>query len=362
MRNELIKSIKLAKACEIFLPSFFFRDYENFWKKNIPFSKILDLLNKIFIILFFLYYCSWRRYTKFIFTKQYYFFLYNLLQSIYCHLLYNTLNLNIMRKVVFCIVLLLLCSSIFAQEYVFVSSRFSLVKGDTLDMHLFVADGFNVEAERPMQTQMTREFKLFTNEGKTNLKEKIKDNSLPIIHMPIDFEGLGLFYLERDYERVVLDTDSFKEYLIEDRLENIELSKEQQAKEVQTDRYSRYVKALVRSSGDIQMDTLYKTVLGNNLEIVLLENPYLLKKGDFIQAKVLFMGEPLKNKVIFAHNRLGGLYVLVFESRTNEEGICSFKLERKGVWFINTTHLIANSNKNDTDWESFWTSYSFAIE
>ncbi len=44
----------------------------------------------------------------------------------------------------------------FAHEYILIAEKYSLEKGDTLEMHLFVADGFNIELERQMQSKMTK--------------------------------------------------------------------------------------------------------------------------------------------------------------------------------------------------------------
>ena len=72
----------------------------------------------------------------------------------------------------------------------------------------------------------------------------------------------------------------------------------------QSERYTRYIKTLVQSNPKPN-DELYKTVVGHSFEILLLQNPYELDRGDWIEAQMLFMGEPLKDKVITAWNREG---------------------------------------------------------
>jgi uncharacterized GH25 family protein len=61
-------------------------------------------------------------------------------------------------------------------------------------------------------------------------------------------------------------------------------------------------------------------------------------------------------------NRKGNESAIVQYSRTDENGICSFKLEREGDWFIHSTHMIESPDKNDADWESFWTTFSFGMK
>ena len=74
------------------------------------------------------------------------------------------------------------------------------------------------------------------------------------------------------------------------------------------------------------------------------------------------LNKELINKLITARNRTGNENALAITARTNEKGICTFALVRKGEWFIHATHMIACPDKKDSDWESFWASYSFGME
>ncbi len=265
-----------------------------------------------------------------------------------------------MKKALVIILILFISSLLFAHEYVLLAYKYKVQKGDTLEMHLFVADGFNIQLERPLQKALTRKCELITENGTTDLLASGTDGSLPIINSKVDFEGLGLIHLERDYSRIALPTDKFLEYLKEDHLENIIVTKEQATKP-QRERYSRYIKSLV-VSGSNAGGNLYRKVTGQNFEIILLQNPYLLHKGNVLQAQILFMGKPLANKIITGRNRTGSESSITSTSRTDSRGVCAFKLVRKGEWFIHATHMIPCPDKTDSDWESFWTSYSFQID
>ena len=88
--------------------------------------------------------------------------------------------------------------------------------------------------------------------------------------------------MERDYARITFENKKFLSYLKEDHIENITVKKDS-LKKVQRERYSRYIKTLVQS-GSKPFGEQYKKVLGENFEIILLQNPYLLKKADKIKA------------------------------------------------------------------------------
>lgn len=246
-----------------------------------------------------------------------------------------------------------------AHEYVLIASKFRVSKGDTLLLHLFVADGFNIEMERPLQESITRKFELINENGRIDLSVGQTDGAWPVLSRRVDFEGLGLIQMERDYAKITLDNKKFLSYLKEDHIENIDIKKGGAGQ--QRERYSRYIKCLVQS-GNLKKDTLYKTITGQAFEIVLLQNPYALKPGATLSAKVYFMGKPLAGKIITARNRTGGEAATKQTSKTNANGICRFTINRKGDWFIHATQMIACPEPLEADWESFWASYSFGIE
>ncbi|UOB19184.1 DUF4198 domain-containing protein [Abyssalbus ytuae] len=264
-----------------------------------------------------------------------------------------------MKKIITVLLFIFLVTALFAHEYVLIAYDFFVKEGEKLELHLFVADGFNIELERPVQKSITKKFELITENGKTDLLSKLEDGTLPVLEMEVDFKGLGLIHMERDYARITLPNEEFKNYLQVDNIENIIV--DDSTKTEQSERYTRYIKTLIQSNPK-PGDRIYNTTVGHNFEIVLLQNPYELNRGDWIKAKVFFMGEPLKNKVITARNRMGNEPAIVQYSRTDENGICSFKLEREGDWFLHATHMIPSPDKNDSDWESFWTTFSFGLK
>lgn len=66
--------------------------------------------------------------------------------------------------------------------------------------------------------------------------------------------------------------------------------------------------------------------------------------------------------MITARNRKGNEPAIFQYARTDENGNCSFNLEKEGDWFFHATHMITSPDKNDTDWESFWTTFSFGLK
>lgn len=266
-----------------------------------------------------------------------------------------------MKKIFLFLAVTAVISSAVAHEYFFSAYHYHVHKGDTLEVHLFVADGLNVQLERPMQTAKTVRFQLLTAGKVTDLLPVTPDNTLPMLTHKTDFDGLGLLVLERNNTPHVMETAKFKAYLKEDHLDNVVIPAAKLALP-QRERYSRYIKSLVLCGNTHLSDTVYRKVTGMNMEIVLLNNPYLLKRNDILQVQVYFRGKPLANKVITARNRTGSLPASMQESRTDAKGICRFKLSRSGEWLIHATHMIVSPEAEVSDWDSYWASYSFGLE
>ncbi len=264
-----------------------------------------------------------------------------------------------MKKGTFLLLALLGSGLLWAHEYILIASDFFLKKGENMEVHLFVADGFNVEMERPFQPEITKSFMLHTEKGTVDLvKESTKDR-LPIIDRKVDFDGLALIGMERHFAHIELENEAFLDYLKEDNIEGINIDRN---KSVQKERYARSIKALLCSGEPSEKDQLYKKVLGHKFEIVMLQNPYLLKEGDWFKAQVLFDGKPLTDRAITARNRLGNQAAFYQYARTDVNGICAFKLNRAGEWFLHATYMQPSSEPAKADWESYWTSFSFGAK
>lgn len=251
----------------------------------------------------------------------------------------------------------------FAHDYWIEPNKFILSKSETLILHLYVGDKLNKEIEREFQKHMTPKFELFTDSVSLNLIDEVKDKQLPILTKKIEFEGLALISMERDWSYIELKPHEFSEYLKHEELQDIEkLWKKLPARNVERERYKRpSIKALIRV-GDKMAGEVYKKILGQQLEIILLNNPYKIKTGDELKAQVLFEGKPFANKVVMAfHRDKSSGKVSEYKVKTNKNGIARFKIENPGMWLIRLVHLRECRECKDLDWESFWASYSFEV-
>ena len=248
-----------------------------------------------------------------------------------------------------------------AHDYWLSPKRFAVARGDTLIVNLLVGDKLNPEIERPLQKEMTKSFTLITSNGTIDLLPEIPDSTLPVFTRKLDFEGLALVSMERDFWNTKMTDEQFSRSLEHEEMHDIiELREKIGHKEEEHKRYDRSIKALIKV-GDKMDGELYKKALGHKVELILLQNPFTLKSGDSIEVQVLDRGKPLANKLVKALNGDGEKLLSQQKAYTNENGIASFTVDEKGFWVIRLSHLWRCTECEDVDWENHYSTYSFSL-
>lgn len=268
-----------------------------------------------------------------------------------------------MLKKVILTLLVFFSPTLIAHDYWLEAEKFLLQSGETLKVHLLVGDDLKADEERPLQKSKTLSFDLYTPKGKENLLTQLADSALPVLHKKMENEGLGLLTMERDFSQIILEDEKFESYLhhehligaMEQRLKN---GKRKQERE----RYARSIKCLFKvGKANPKNNNLFSKVIGQKIELILLQNPYALTKGDLLEAQLFFKGQPLPKTAVMAlyKNREGKTAELI--NYTDDEGKVLFRIKESGLWVIRTTHLFPCEGCQEVDWESHWASFSFAI-
>jgi uncharacterized GH25 family protein len=166
---------------------------------------------------------------------------------------------------------------------------------------------------------------------------------------------------------IELAAKDFNEYLEHDgvldvlasRKEKGELDKE--AREL----YSKHVKAVFQV-GQRRSDG-FKAKLGYPIEIVPLQNPYHLGKGEVLEALVLKNGQPVANQLVYAsfagYHKHGdeGNHAEAVKTRTDQNGVAKIELSKSGHWYIRLIHMVS-SDEEGVDYESNWATLTFEIK
>ncbi len=251
---------------------------------------------------------------------------------------------------------------VFSHDYWFAPNRFAFMRGDTLVVNLMVGDELKPEIERPLQKEMTKRFVLITPHRTIDLLAELADSTFPVLTRKLDFEGLALLSMERDFWYTKMTDDDFQRALQYEEMQDIIALREKIGRKPEEHkRYDRSIKALLRVGKKMEGD-LYKKALGHKVEIILLQNPFQLKPGDRLRIKVLDRGKPLANKLIKAYNRSGNGEVSKLKTYTDNKGEATFTLVRKGFWLIRVSHLWRCEDCEKVDWEHHYSTFSFTLE
>ncbi|ODS33075.1 MAG: Nickel uptake substrate-specific transmembrane region [Candidatus Scalindua rubra] len=110
-----------------------------------------------------------------------------------------------------------------------------------------------------------------------------------------------------------------------------------------------FAKAIInvdQSTGDVSKP------VGQELEIVPLKNPGLLRMGEYVPVKVLFNGEPLPYaEVLATYAGFSTDRASAYVVHADKEGIAKIRLIKDGDWKIELKHEIPDTQK-ETDPES----------
>lgn len=265
-----------------------------------------------------------------------------------------------MKPIIAGLLLLLVAGNAPAHDFWMQPETFFPALDRPVAVRLFVGDGFVVETERAFEKKPTTRLKHLNMEKTTDLLAQGREGKKPFAQATFSHAGHHWIVLERDRRAIRLEADKFNEYLAEEGLEKV-LEQRRLLREDRKpgrERYSRYLKSLVQA-GD-KGDEAWKKLAGQRLEIVPLADPYSLKPGAALKVKVLFEGKPLVNVPLFAINK-SGEKIDRQKLTTGMDGTAELKLSRAGVWLIRLVHMRRCPDAEEADWESFWSSLTFAV-
>lgn len=248
---------------------------------------------------------------------------------------------------------------------------FILMRGDTLVIRQFAGTELETEHDVPLLRTMTPRFELVTPDTTIDLLGELPPIAEqmtvhPVLTRKLDFEGHALVTMEHDFIWQDFSRADFLHYLEHEAFDVARFRKHMGRNEREHERYARTLKCLIQV-GSAPRGDLHRRVLGHKIEILLLQNPYALDPGDDLEVQVLFEGRPLADKTVWALSGGNGRPVQKARARTNTDGTARFRLDRPGAWLIRLVHLLPCAERDDidcteVDWESYWTSYSFALD
>ncbi|MBC8069236.1 MAG: DUF4198 domain-containing protein [Deltaproteobacteria bacterium] len=238
--------------------------------------------------------------------------------------------------------------------------RFVVARGEPLRARLLVGEALAPEQSKPYQAARTPELRLHHARRSTDLRPEIHDGADPFLgEVRLRGRGEHLVAVRRDWASISLPPERFLEYVTHEGIA-AQVGDPTALSGAQRERYRRSIKSLVRVGGG-RGGRLHARVLGQPLEVVLIDAPAKLGVGGRLRARLLLAGQPLPIHPLTAHVRDGAGKVTTQTQITDAGGVASFAVAGDGTWLVKAVHMSRCGDCSGAQWQSEWTAFTFAV-
>ena len=262
----------------------------------------------------------------------------------------------------------LMAAPLQAHEFWMVPAVVPLAVGDTARVGLRVGEFFEGDA-LGFSAAQTVALRAHTAAGAQDLLPLLALRGA-VAELPLRLTTAGTTVLTFDSQpnTISLSADRFHAYLHDEGLDFIKAQREANgsAKKPGRERYRRFVKTLLQARGPAptQADLTFGVVVGQQLEVVPLNDPMALEPGGQLGMQVLFEGQPLAGALLKAWHKGGGQdkgQTTIIRSITQADGKASVRLPYAGAWMVSVVHMVPAVGVKNIDWDSLWGNLTFAV-
>lgn len=180
------------------------------------------------------------------------------------------------------------------------------------------------------------------------------ENQDPAGYLRLDKPGPAVIVYRSKPVHLDLAADKFEAFLHVQGLEKISALRASRGEAGKPDRemFSRCSKALV-NVGKSGADAGNYDPVGLRLELI----PVRSQKADSATFRLLYEGKPLAGALVSALFR--DILLPKVSARTDAQGRVTLPMTQRGVWLVETVHMVAAPAGSGADWESLWASLTF---
>ena len=205
----------------------------------------------------------------------------------------------------------------------------------------------------------TARFELRSGATVRDLRGSLQAGVDPVATTPLQPSEAGTLLLAYDgaTHDITLDPEKFDAYLADEGLVVAQRARAGKPPVPGRERYSRCMKSLlvVGAPGG----GVVTAPIGQELEIVPLEDPYLLTNGADLPVEIRFKGLPLAGAQVLGAHRLGADPSVSTTRVTDSAGHAAIPLNGSGDWIVAMVWMIP-STEPGADWRSYWASLTFS--
>ena len=174
--------------------------------------------------------------------------------------------------------------------------------------------------------------------------------------------GATLIVLQSVPSLIELSSDDFESYVGHEGHESILKARKATpaAREMERERYTRFVKTLVGGSGD---RAVISRSVGLPIEIVPEVDPVALGPGDRLPVRVEFEGAPYDGGYLCAtHAGFSDEHdAYAWCGRLDDRGRTEVPIRAPGWQLVRITRMRSLQGDEEADWESFWAALTFEV-
>lgn len=257
----------------------------------------------------------------------------------------------------------LLASSGWASEFWLAAPRFFVAPGSLLNLRVLVGENFTGmpwPGKSARVTQLTH----YAPGGPTNLLPgaTATDTLHPVLHLRQP--GTHMAALATNNTFTTLDADQFNTYLKAAGLDQILLERQRRGSLDKPGReaYRRCAKTLLLAGAPSPSDTAraWSRPVGQPLEFVPEQNPYMLRAGASLTVRVLVGGQPRPGQLVQIWQRSPGRPASVFKLYSNQNGRVLFRLREPGEYMLSAVQMLP-ATLAEADWQSTWATLTFGF-
>lgn len=223
-------------------------------------------------------------------------------------------------------------------------------------MNVNVINGTFLKSENRIKQSMVRSTGIF-GPGDTEYgfadDDWVSVDQMSVLRARFENPGNYVIAMETRPQKLSQDPEEFNYYLRYEGLYD-QRDEREQLGEVETavvEKYTKFAKAIVQVGA--AQTANYATVLGLDVEIVPMTNPYALAVGDVFRARVLRDGEPIEGMRVFATHEAylpqdeEGIYDEAVKVVSDNEGVIEFEVTEPGHWYVRFIDL---ERKTDSEY------------
>jgi len=248
-----------------------------------------------------------------------------------------------------------------AHDTWLVPVAFHTTKGGAVQVKLATSEAFPTSEAAAAPDRIAR-FTLRTKSGTKPVEGYRADGKFLVADVTPQEEGHAVVVAETKPRAFELEPKIFNEYLREEELKTVMEARKAKGQwdSPGRERYRKIAKAIL-CVGNVK-DRNYRKPDGLWLEIVPQNSPCQLRVGDRLTVKVLFEGRPLANVAVAAgYEGVTGHHYPMWV-RTPKSGKVAFPLNRPGLWFVRTLHMVPAKDDPEADWQSALSTLTFEVK